>query len=775
MKKKVLFLFVIILVFITVGCSANRAEPENKFLTYSEATNIIYDAAVKYNDELSKESLEQLYIESSKDEKNDYITKPEAFSMMLYAFELNTPAAGNNKRIGIFDLKNDDEKINNNEDFDKFLSLGILTQDEISDLNTITSSELNRILSKIYTYIGTNKKDDFYTSVNKEWLENSEIPPGYSSYTNFLAVKFENDKKIENIINSSISSNAPKGSPSQKIGDFYKSFVNIEKRNSDGLKPLEKYMNMIHETETIDELLTVDSYFSKNLGIETLSYFFIMNDAKDSSVNALYYLGLPIPNNKSDYVDPSEGFADAYKEYLNTILGFLNEDGEYAEEIINLENRIASNSLDPKDSIDVDNYYNPYEKKELGKMFNGIDFEKMVENYGFDKSNTIIVYDEGAVKTTGEILVEENLDELKALSKVNLYRAFENILTEDHIKASETFRKKRYGISGEKTLNQKAIDYENSLFPDYIGQIYVEKYFSKAAKEDVEKMVNEFINEYKIMLEDNDWLGEKTKEKAIEKLLAMRIKVGYPDEWDDSLAEAIVSEDNLFNNVISVNVAKNKKRIEDLYKPVDKDKWSIPVQTVNAFYDPANNEIVFPAAILQGVFYDVNRPKEENLGGIGMAIAHEITHSFDNNGSKYDKNGNANEWWTEEDKANFQEQCEEMIKIFDGIEIIPGIFSDGNLTLSENIADLGGLKCALQVCLKDENADIKKFFESNAVIWRYLITREQLENYSKNDVHAPNKLRVNIAFGNIDEFYTTFDVKEVDHMFIPETDRVTIW
>ena len=221
--------------------------------------------------------------------------------------------------------------------------------------------------------------------------------------------------------------------------------------------------------------------------------------------------------------------------------------------------------------------------------------------------------------------------------------------------------------------------------------------------------------------------------------------------------------------------ANNRKAKSDLSQPVDKDKWLMSVYEVNAYYNPMANEIVFPAGILQGEFYDINHSREENLGGIGAIIAHEITHSFDNNGAKYDQYGNANEWWTEEDTAKFEELCGKVITEFDGIEIIPGLFSNGALTLSENIADLGGTKCALAVCMQDENADLTKFFESYARSWRIIMSRGTTEYYSKADVHSLPKIRVNRILNNFEEFYKAYGIKEGDDMYVPKDRRVNIW
>ncbi|UNC92463.1 M13-type metalloendopeptidase [Candidatus Contubernalis alkaliaceticus] len=776
MKKITALLVVMVLLSsLIVGCASKTVFDADTPLKHTQAVEIIYNAAKKYSNSITKAEIEAAYtLVQEETAKSEFATKPECYAMLAHAFDLSDVPTGNNRRIGIFDATSLSAARDEDKYIQQFCDLGIVTADEVVNRNTMTTTELKRILSKIYTYIGTNKKDDFYTAVNKEWFETAEIPAGEFYFDTFTEIKLQNDEKIKEIIFAAVNSQSETGTVSQKLGDFYKSFINVEERNRKGIEPLQKYVDMINGANTVDELVSIDAYFSNNLGVETLFYFYIMSDSMDSTKNSLYFFGLPYKNAKPEYLEPAHGFTEAYLEYLTTVLGFFGGNSNDAQALYDLEKEIATASLEPQDYYNVDKYYNPYKTSSLAEFFTGFDFEKALKMFGFEQSRTVIAYDDGAVKRSAELMTQDNLAVLKDLSKVNLFEAFSHVLGEEQVMLIEKFNQEAYGIEGEKTLEQKGIDKEKLLFPDYIGKLYVENYFSKEAKADVETMVEEFITQYQTMLQEITWLSSQTKEKAIEKLAAINVKIGYPDQWDTALDDVVI-EDKVFENCAAVFNAKNRKAKSELYQPVNEDKWYMSVYEVNAYYNPMANEIVFPAGILQGDFYDINHSREENLGGIGMVIAHEITHSFDNNGAKYDKYGNANEWWTKEDTAKFEELCRNVITEFDGIEIIPGIFSNGTLTLSENIADLGGVKCALAVCMQDENADLTKFFESYARIWKSIASRETTEYYSKVGVHSNEKIRVNRVLSNFEEFYKAYDIKEGDDMYVKKARRVNIW
>ncbi len=404
---------------------------------------------------------------------------------------------------------------------------------------------------------------------------------------------------------------------------------------------------------------------------------------------------------------------------------------------------------------------------------------KMMKELHVDKADKVIVTDVGLVKKSAELLTDENIDTLKTYTKALLLMSVGGLLSEDFSKAGQEFQAEMFGVEGEKTNEEIALMTTKAIMSDYLSQEFAERYFTKEAKADVEQMVKEFIEVYKERIKNLDWMSEATKAKAIKKLDKMTIKIGYPDQWNDPLSKVTIKsyEDggSLFDNIIAIVKANKANSVASLGKPVDKNSWMMSVYDVNAYYNPLNNEIVFPAGILQAPFYDLNAKHETNLGAIGMVIAHEISHAFDNLGSAYDENGNAVDWWTPEDYKKFQEKCEQVIAYYDGVEVIPGVYNNGKLTVSENIADLGGMAASLQVLSKTKNPDYKAYFEGYATIWRTTMNKEIAAYMSTVDTHSANKVRVNRTVSSFPEFYKAYEVTEKDAMYVAPEDRVSIW
>ena len=318
-----------------------------------------------------------------------------------------------------------------------------------------------------------------------------------------------------------------------------------------------------------------------------------------------------------------------------------------------------------------------------------------------------------------------------------------------------------------------------SLLVDYLGRAYVDAHFSAEANADVEDMIRDFIAIYKQRLETIDWMSEATREKAICKLDAMGIKVGYPDSWESCLDRAEIKSPaeggSFFSNVIAIQMAMKQDVLAHQNDAPDKSEWIMTPFTVNACYNPSANDITFPAAILQSPLYDVNASREENLGGIGYIIAHEITHAFDNNGAKFDENGSAADWWTAEDYAAFRQKCQAVAEWYDGQEAYPGIACSGELTISENVADLGAAKCIVAAAKKLDHPDLDKLFRAVANTWASTTSRQMREYLAVTDVHAPDKLRCNRVLQTLPEFYTTYDIQPGDGMWTAPETRVSVW
>ncbi|MBU5457502.1 M13 family metallopeptidase [Oscillibacter sp. MSJ-31] len=335
-----------------------------------------------------------------------------------------------------------------------------------------------------------------------------------------------------------------------------------------------------------------------------------------------------------------------------------------------------------------------------------------------------------------------------------------------------------YGLS--LTVNEQiAAQQVQALLADYLSRTYVDEYFSAKAKSDVEEMIGEFIAIYKERILAQDWMSAETKAKAVKKLDTMGVKVGYPDSWESCLDRAEIKSPaeggSFFSNVIAIQMAMKQDVLAHQNDAPDKSEWIMTPFTVNACYNPSANDITFPAAILQSPLYDVNASREENLGGIGYIIAHEITHAFDNNGAKFDENGSAADWWTAEDYAAFQQKCQAVAEWYDGQEAYPGIACSGALTISENVADLGAAKCIVAAAKKLDHPDLDKLFRAVANTWASTTSRQMREYLAVTDVHAPDKLRCNRVLQTLPEFYTTYGIRPGDGMWTAPETRVSVW
>ncbi|MEA0563592.1 M13-type metalloendopeptidase [Lysinibacillus irui] len=784
MKKKFLSLLMTIIMVLTVSVSV-YADETSPVATRGDIVTTLLTAADAYQPGINKATV----IQGSKNgdlRENEPAKKVEALVMLSRAFgELPEPV-GNDLRSGTFDIEFTDVPAWAKKDIDKLTKAGVLTGNADGTLganDTITIAEFQNIIARIWSLKGSHLNDDFYEAINKEWLNKSTIPVGEIMGGGFPELQKENTDKIEEIINALSGKEFAEGTKEQKIADFYSTSLDTKNRNKQGIEPIQKYVKAINEAKTLDELVQADLAQEKELGLSSLFGFAIMNDAKNSSENALYYAGLATGLDKNSFVTEDANAKNAYIEYMTKLLVVSGEEEStakaLAEQVYEMEKSLASVSLDPHEQGDVNKYYNPYTIQQFDDMFKTVDMKQVLTSMKVDSADKVIVFDLKLAEKGAEVLNDTNLHVLKAYSKVQLLMATGSLLSDEFGDAANEFAATLYGVTGEKTEQENAVALTTSTMSGYLEQMFAEKHFSPNAKKDVEQMVEKLITTYEERIKSLDWMSETTKAKAIKKLDTMIVKIGYPDKWDATLDNvAIKTYDeggSLFSNTFAVNKAYIENTKAKLGKPVDRSEWVTSVYTVNAFYNALNNEITFPAGILQAPFYDINAKPEENYGAIGMVIGHEISHAFDNNGSAYDENGNANNWWTDEDFEKFKDKNQKLIEFYNAIEIIPGVLNDGQLTLSENVADLGGMAASLQVVSQMSNPDYKAYFESNAEMWKSTITKEFAAVLSKNDVHSANKIRVNRTIVNFQQFYDTYGIKAGDGMYIAPEDRVSIW
>ena len=627
-------------------------------------------------------------------------------------------------------------------------------------------------------------QDDFYTNINESWMKNAKIPEGEAMYGTFHQVSELNEKNILNILkelSSTQDTQNKKGTTEQKLADFYKSVIDLENRNKQGVSPIKKYLDLYDNAKNLDELWETDFSVFNETGHSCLISASIDIDAKDSNKNILEIRGLT--SHLSKHTIDSEDAKKAYEKFITRLLELSGENNEKAQldakEITKLEKILSDFSLEAQELYDIDKTYNMFNIEELSKLYPNLNIPRVLENMGFKNVKSVKISDVNKFKKSYEYFNEKNFDILKLYAKTRILIRYGRYLSQDFTDALDELNKELFGIEGKMPIEKKAVRAVSGWLEDDLGKIFVQRFFSEDAKKDIENLILKIKSSYKEKIKNATWLSEKTREKAIKKLDTMRLKIGYPEKWSDKLENADIKSykdgGSYFANICEVQKKNMQKFNKELNEPVDKTKWQMPAYEVNAYYEPQNNEIVFPAGILQSPFYDINAPEEQNMGAIGAIIAHEISHAFDSEGSKFDENGNAVNWWTDQDRENFKKRCEKFVNAYDNLEISEGVKSNGKLTLFENIADVGAVSCMLDILSKKENPDYKKFFKSYATTWRMIASPEITKQLSKTDVHSANKIRTNRTLANFEEFYRVFNIKEGDKMYVSPEERVNLW
>lgn len=717
--------------------------------------------------------------------ENDPVTRAEALVMLQRAFGGLPAPQGDNARKGYPASNFTDVPAWAQEELADVFAAGIVagtSSTTFSPDENVTMEQLDKFIHRTYTLFGSNLKDDFYASVNKNWLDSSVIPAGQSS-TGTLYEKMYDTEPLNTLIERTVAN--PVGEDAQRIAALYTNILDWDARNTAGIEPIRPYLEAAEAAQSVDEVMAVKKQIAENLAGNALVGFTLSADAKDSTRYTVGFAAFSPSLSKDVYANGGSQ-KDAYLTYIQTLFEIGGADeasaAADAQRIWEMEKELSSHALDRQDYGNVDKTYNVYTMDELKSLYPTLDLDDIYAQSGLARSDDqIVVSDVGLLEASPKYFTEEHLADLKAYLRLTILAGYGGMLSQDFLDASDAYQEAFLGISGTLSDEAMATQLVQQYLSDELGRLYAAEYFSEEAKADVEDMVYDFIDIYEDRIRSLDWMSDATKAKAIEKLGALGVKVGYPDEgkWNDYFKGVTLKTadegGSYFDNVITLLKAQQQMLIEWQGQPVNKDLWPMAAYTVNACYVPSSNEIVFPAGILQAPLYDVNASREENLGGIGYVIAHEITHAFDNNGAKYDKNGNAADWWTAEDYAAFQQLCDEVTAFYDGVEAAPGITCSGALTLSENIADLGAAQCILEAAQRETNPDLEAMFRAMANTWCSTMPRETAAYYTTVDVHAPDKLRANRVLQTLDAFYTTFGITEGDGMWIAPEDRVAIW
>ena len=635
------------------------------------------------------------------------------------------------------------------------------------------------------------RNDDFYQWATGGWQAKNPLKPEYSRYGSFDVLRENNEIRINDLFNEMTQTEAEFGSVEQKISDLYKMGLDEERLNAEGAEPIRQALNYILSINNREELIGKIA----NLHIDGIGAFFYSYpaaDLEDSNMTILYMEQGGLGMGNRDYYTEAENanLKASYRTYLARIFSLAGVEGD-VETLVNnvmaVEDRLAAKHWTNVECRDIVKGYNPYTFEAFKAQYKGVDWDAYFLAMGVRKIEKIVVSQPSSFANTLDVLKSASVEELRAYVAAHYIDAATAYLSEDFAVASfEFFGKEMSGTEEIRPRWKRAMSVPNSILSEAVGQMYVAKYFPESDKARVEEMVANIQQAFSKHIDNLDWMGDETKVKAQEKLASFTVKIGYPNKWKNYSSLKVDPNKSYWANVVEANRWYSIDAMSKVGKPVDREEWLMSPQTVNAYYMPTTNEICFPAAILQPPFYNPNADDAVNYGAIGVVIAHEMTHGFDDQGSQFDKDGNMKDWWTAEDRAAFEKKTQVLVDQFNAIEILPGLYADGKFSLGENIADQGGLRLAFTglteyAWAEGRPADIdgftgeQRFYIGYATLWAQNITEKEMENLTKNDVHSLGRNRVNATLRNIQTWYDAFDVKEGDAMYMPVEERVIIW
>ena len=658
--------------------------------------------------------------------------------------------------------------------------------------NAMTDKNADKGLSLAEMDTTVRPQDDFYNYVNGTWAKTAKIPADKPTWGSFHILREKTDENCLLILDNLLKENFAQGTEGQKIKDLYESFIDWKKRDAEGLKPIEGLLAKIDNIKTLADLQKYLEEVTPE-GENPICAWGVYADMKDSNMNTVYLGNFSIGMGRDYYQKDNKENTEAlqkYQDYVMAIFKVLKDDkaAEKAKQMVDFERSIAKLMLTNEEDRNPNLSYNPQTMAELSKLVKNINLPQLLKNVGVN-TDKVVVSEIRLYKQYDKFINEKNLPLIKDYLKYQLVADNASNLTKELDELSFNFYSKELqGQQEQRPMNKRALSVINGILGEAFGKLYVEKYFPPKAKEEMVTLVDYLKKSFAQHIKDVTWMSDVTKEKALAKLNKFTVKVGYPDKWEDysKLTIEPAAKSVYYTNLQRVNEWAYQKSLEKVGKPVDKTKWGMSPQTVNAYYNPLYNEIVFPAAILQPPFFNFEADPAVNFGGIGAVIGHEMTHGFDDSGAEFDGDGNLQNWWTPEDKKNFENATKALAKQYDQYEPVKGVFVNGTFTSGENIADLGGVNIAfdaLQMYLKDKGnvgkisnfTQEQRFFISWGTVWRTLSTDKYLTNQVKTDPHSPGYFRSFGPLVNVDAWYKAFDVKEGDKLYKKPEDRIKIW
>lgn len=634
--------------------------------------------------------------------------------------------------------------------------------------------------------------NSFYQYACGGWMKNHPLTGEYSRFGSFDMLAENNREQLRGLIEEVAAEKHDAGSIAQKIGDLYNMAMDSVRLNKEGAAPIKAEMDRIAGIKDKSEVYTLIAEMQKK-GMYPYFVLYVGADDMNSSMNMVHTFQGGIGMGERDYYlekdARTEEIRNAYQKHVVKMFQLAGYDEATAQKamkaVMNIETRLARSA---RSQIDLRNPHANYNKKSmetLKKEYAPFNWDVFFSTIGLNNLTDVNISQPDNIKEVNNIINTVALEDQIAYLQWNLINDAASYLSDDFMAQDFDFYGKT--MSGKKEMKprwKRAVATVDGALGEAVGQMYVEKYFPAAAKERMVELVGNLQKALGERINNLAWMSEVTKQKAQEKLATFHVKIGYPDKWKD-YSTLYVKDDSFWANIERANQWGYNEMIAKAGKPVDKDEWGMTPQTVNAYYNPTTNEICFPAGILQYPFFDMNADDAFNYGAIGVVIGHEMTHGFDDQGRQYDKDGNLKDWWTAEDAKNFEARAAVMANFFDSIQVAPGVYANGKMTLGENIADHGGLQVSYQAFqkamaaapLKSENGFTpeQRFFLSYANVWAGNVRPEEILRLTKLDVHSLGKWRVDGALPQIAAWYEAFGVKEGDSLYLPVEKRASIW
>lgn len=636
----------------------------------------------------------------------------------------------------------------------------------------------------------TDPGDDFNRYANGEWLDTFQIPADLSTYTTFTKLRLEAEEDVREIVDSLAASEPAEGSLEQKVGDLYEAWMDTERLNQLGAAPLEPHLAEIAAIDDRDDLMhamaDIDATAPVAMGIipdpaDTTRYIAFVTQSGLGMPNRDYYL-----NDEQRFVD----YRTAYENYMVTVmeLAGIGNAAAKADEIMALETRIAEVHWPPEDSRDIQKIYNPMSQEQLTELSPEFNWQLIFDELGLGDVETFLVAETTAIDAAGDILADVPLETWKDYLAYHFIRNHANYLSGDFDDADyEFYSRTLQGTEEQRARWKRGVNLVNANMGEAVGRIYVDRHFPPEYKAQMEQLVNNLTEAFEERLQRNEWMDAETREQALLKLSTFEPRIGYTEKWTD-YSDLQIREGQLLDNILAVNRFNWDDQVDRLGGPVDRQIWPYPPQTVNASYNPLLNQITFPAGILQPPFFDPFADPAVNYGAIGAVIGHEIGHGFDDQGRRFDEQGRIRDWWTATADERFTERSERLGGQYATYEPVEGMHINPDLTMGENIGDLGGLQMGhaayqryLDQCCNGEAEVIdglsgdQRFFLSWAQVWRALMREDALRQRILTDPHSPPEYRINGVVRNLDAWYEAFNVSPEDELYLPPEERVRIW